>query len=332
MLTLTPHKDNVLLCQITNGGKKRQDVYWHPRKNKELRLAVDNIQSFNTEKNRDKFKLSHAQMSEILGHLKKGTTPEDRLQTKFFKVKKYIDNSLYTSMDLSGGGQKFEVNYPKGADTWGELSVVLGGSGSGKTTHLVQKILRNLNGPKRDRRKFLWVSNEFLIDKSLNELKKPRYNQNFRGIDISDSSFDNSEYQTTDDFYENEVRGEVDSLPRGSVVVFDDARSTPIHKPLLRKINKMLRTTRHRAVGLSYILHRIKSGLWSQQASSSCKYYVVFPKSGRGKIAEFLKDQGLTAREARETVNDFSEVDTRAMTVRLHAPQAFINEKLLRLF
>lgn len=331
MLTLHDHPDNVLLCQMKS-GKLTSPVYWHPRKNKDLRMAVDNLQSFNTEKNRDKFKLSHNQMKQILNQLKKQTTPEDKLQTKFFKVKKFIENSLYTTIDLTDTEGEMFVNFPSGDTSWGELELVLGGSGSGKTTYLVNKILRNLNGPKKDRRHFLWVSNEFLIDKSLNELKKPRYQNYFRGIDISDDSYENSMYESEQDFYESVVKNEVDSLGRGSVVIFDDPMDTPVRNQVLGKINKMLRTCRHKSIGLAYVLHRIKSGSWSTQASSSCKYYTLFPKSGKAKICEFLKDLGIKSREAREIVADYSDAEARAMLVRLHAPNAFINRKLLRLF
>ena len=70
MITLSEHPDNVLLCDMRL-GKKTQPVYWHPRKDKNLRMAVDNLGSFNTEKLRDKFKLSYNQMKEILDNLKK---------------------------------------------------------------------------------------------------------------------------------------------------------------------------------------------------------------------------------------------------------------------
>lgn len=331
MITLHEHPENVFLCHLKS-GKKKSNVYWHPRKNKEMRMAVDDLQSFNTEKIRDKFRVSQKQMTEIIDNLKTESTPEGALQSKFFKIKKYIEESLYSSMDLHGGDQELEVNYPDGNDTWAELEVCMGGSGCGKTSHLKNKIKRNLDGPKKNRRKFLWISNEFLIDKTLNDLKKPKYSENFRGIDISDDTYDNSQYDTTDDFYKTEVSNEIDCLCRGSCVIIDDGLDSPIRSQLLFKINKMLRTCRHRGIGLAYVLHRIRSGTWSQQASSSCKYYSVFPKSGKGKIAEFLKDQGLTAKEARDTVNDYGECDARCMMVRLHSPQAFINKKLLRLF
>ena len=75
------------------------------------------------------------------------------------------------------------------------------------------------------------------MPKSLNELKKPKYQAYFRGIDISDDSFDNSQYDSLDDFYDKEVKGEVDCLCRGSVVIFDDPMDTPIKKRVLGKIN-----------------------------------------------------------------------------------------------
>ena len=85
MITMHQHPDNVLLCHLRQ-GRKKQDVYWHPRKDKKLRMAVDNLGSFNTEKLRDKFKLSYNQMKEILQNLKRNQTPEGNLQTKFRKL------------------------------------------------------------------------------------------------------------------------------------------------------------------------------------------------------------------------------------------------------
>ena len=149
---------------------------------------------------------------------------------------------------------------------------------------------------------------------------------------MSDLTFDNGDWETPEQFYREIVLPRIEQLEKGNVLIVDDAEDTPIKTQLRHKINKMLRTCRHASIGVAYILHRIKSGLWTQQSSSSCKYYTLFPKSGKGKIIEFLKDQGLTSSEARTIVNDYGDVDTRAMMVRLHAPQAFINKKLLRLF
>ena len=295
-------------------------------------MSVDSLHGFNTEKFRDKFKLSHNQANDIIDHLKKNTIPEGGLQNKFFKAKRYVEESLYSSMDLTNSSQKLQVNFPEGSDTWPELEVILGGSGSGKSYHILSKCLRCLNDKEKNRRNILWISNEWNIDKTLEPLKHEKYAKYVQGIDVSEETFEASEHTDPQSFYDQEVKPAIHNLQKGSVCVIDDSMDTPIRKQLLFKINKMLRCVRHKSIGLAYILHRIRSGLWSQQASSSCKYFTIFPKSGKGKCVEFLKDQGFTSREARDTILDFSDSDCRAMICRLHAPQCLINEKLIRLF
>ena len=73
MITLKSHKDNVELCKLKH-GKKLIPVYWHPVRNKDLRLSVTNLeQSWNNEDTRDRFRISKQQMSELLKHLKEHT-------------------------------------------------------------------------------------------------------------------------------------------------------------------------------------------------------------------------------------------------------------------
>ena len=332
MLTLQEHPDNVFLCWMIDGRKKRK-IMWHPRKDPKFRLSVEDIKTFNTEKFRDKFKLSHTQADTILGHLKKSTVPEGVLQNKFFKVKRYIDNSLYSSMDLSGSSQRFQLDYPTDREKWPGHIILAAGSNSGKTTEILKMCMRAIDGPEKGRRQILWISNEFNIDKTLEPIKtKQKYLKWFNGIDVSDTTFEGSEHDTPEAFFKSEVKPAIQNLPRGSIIVYDDPCDSPIQKQLLYTINKQLRTARHKGIGIAYIVHRIRSGLWSQQAASTVKYYVLFPKSGKGKVVEFLLDHGFTRREAREIVNDYGDCDCRAMYVRLHAPQALINEELIRLF
>ena len=107
MLTLRPHKDNIQLCQMRD-GRKRIPVYWHPVRKKELRMAVTDINGFATEEFRDRFRISKGQADEILSHIKAGTAPEGGLQRTFFKAKRYIDDSLYSEMDLTNSTQRSE--------------------------------------------------------------------------------------------------------------------------------------------------------------------------------------------------------------------------------
>ena len=91
------------------------------------------------------------------------------------------------------------------------------------------------------------------------------------------------------------------------------------------------RVYRHQSVSLMVILHSIRSGAWSQQAYNSIRYLVLFPRSQKGKITNYLnQDIGLPLREARETVRSFSQTG-RHMIVRLHSPECLIGPKLIKI-
>ena len=148
MLTLTKNAENVKIAEIRTGkNKKLQPVWWHPVRNPEMRLAVENLQSFATEEMRDRFHLSQNQMAEILEHIQKGTQPEGGLQPKFFKLKRYIEDSLYTEMDLRDSEQTLQRDFPPGSESWPEHGFYCGCSGGGKTHALFSMIKRNLDGP-----------------------------------------------------------------------------------------------------------------------------------------------------------------------------------------
>ena len=117
MLTLQQHPDNVFICYLVE-GKKRQKIWWNPRKDLKLRMSVDSLDAFNTERFRDRFKISKNQADEIISNIKNKTTPEGGIQSRFFKVKKYLDEALFTEMDVRGSNQQIVVDYPQGNKTW----------------------------------------------------------------------------------------------------------------------------------------------------------------------------------------------------------------------
>ena len=51
---------------------------------------------------------------------------------------------------------------------------------------------RNLDGPKKDKRNFIYISNELTIDKTLQPLRADKYRDNFMGIDISEGAIKDS--------------------------------------------------------------------------------------------------------------------------------------------
>jgi hypothetical protein len=334
MLTLKKHPDNVEICKLKVGkGKKTVPVFWHPVRNKDLRLSVTDVNTFNSELFRDRFRLSKGQADEIIAGIKNDTTPEGSgLHQKYFKVKKYIEDSLYNEMDLLGSQQEIELCFPPGNDTWCGNSLVCGASSSGKTWHVVSQFKKNLEGPEKDRRQFLIISNEWQNDKTLSQLKEnEKYRPYITGIDVSERSLQRSQHDSAQSFFDEEVRPHLEFADRGTVVFLDDPCDACCHKQLRHTINRMLRTSRHDDVSLMFVLHRIASGIWSSQANSSCKFFVLFPRSQRGKCRDFLnKVIGLTLSESREIIHNFSQAG-RAMTVRLFSPQCIMTKKRLQL-
>jgi hypothetical protein len=313
-------------------GKKTVPVWWHPKKNPDLKNKVEDISVFFTPGLRDRFELSSKQAGTILEHLKAGTVPES-IQTKFFRVKRFIDESLYTEMDIQDTPHTFEVAFPEGSDTWPNNTIVAGATSSGKTYSQVQRLLRNLDGPKRNRRKFIWFSSEWDSDKTIKALKKDKYKEYVRGKDISDQSVNDSEHDTPEAFFEAEIKMLCDNAVPGTCVVFDDPvdAAEGLAAPIRRLINKSLRVSRHKQTGLIFILHRIRSGAFSIQGHNSCKYFCLFPRSQKGKCVQFLnQDMGLTLRDSRRMVNDFGQ-QGRAMYVQLFAPNCLIGQSLIRL-
>jgi hypothetical protein len=331
MITLHPHPENVLLCDMRM-GKKTVPVYWHPKKNDALKNSVEDIASFFTPELRNRFELSSKQADTILDHLKAGTVPES-IQSKFFKVKRFIDESLFTEMDIQDTPHTFEINFPAGSDTWPNNTICAGATNSGKTYSQLQRVLRNLNGPKKNRRHFLWFSSEWDSDKTIKELKKDKYREYVRGKDISDQSVKDSEHDTPEEFFEAEIKMLCDNAVQGTCCIFDDPvdAAEGLAIPIRRLINKSLRVSRHKQTGLIFILHRIRSGAFSIQGHNSCKYFCLFPRSQKGKCVQFLnQDMGLTLGESRRMVHDFGQ-QGRQMNVQLFAPNSLIGDKLIRL-
>ena len=331
MLTVNTHPENVYVCDMRE-GKKSIPIFWNPKKNGDLKNKVEDLDAFFTPHLRDRFELSQEQANIILSHVKAGTVPIS-LQTKFFKVKKFIDESLYSEMDINDSANTFEINFPPGADTWPSNTIIAGATSSGKTYHTKERILRNLNGPKKDRRRFLWFSSEWNTDKTLKELKKDKYREYLRGTDISDSALNDSDHANAKEFFAYEVELACENAIPGTVFIFDDPVDSAegLQAPIRHLINKSLRVSRHKQNGLIFILHRIRSGAWSVQGHNSCKFFTLFPRSQKGKCIQFLnQDMGLTLREARRMVADFG-ASGRAMTVQLFAPNLLIGDKLIRL-
>jgi hypothetical protein len=329
MLTLTKHPDNKEICILVQGSKKTP-VYWHPRINEKLMNTVEDLSSFNTGYFRDRFELSKTQSDEIFEGIKNDKVCE-QLQQKYFKCKRHISDSLLTEMDISDTDGEFVVEYDKDAHVYSGHELVCSGTGSGKTYYCVQKALRNLKGPKNSRRRFLIFSAEWNSDQTLAPLKHQRFNEYVEGIDCSESSLKDSQWNSEIEFFENEIKMRVEFAPPGTVCIFDDAVDMIAPELVRTLINRQLRVARHSGLTVQVILHNLRSGAWSTQAHNSIRYLTVFPRSQKGKVVAYLNhDLGIPLAHARDHVRTFSQ-SGRHMSVRHHAPELLIGPKLIRL-
>ena len=329
MLTLTK-KDNTI--QIAKLVERRSvtPIYWHPTQTAELMNAVHDVGTFNNAYFRDRFELSEEQATNIFDGLANEKVVE-RHQAKYFKVKRHIKQSLMSTMDISDTSGEFIVDFEDDPTEYTHHMLLAAGTGGGKTYFAVQMILRNLNGPKKLRRHFLIISSEWDEDSTLKPLKKEKYHQFVKGIDISENSLKESEWNTKEEFFANEVKIRVEHAPRGAVCLIDDAMDSCCPDLLRHLINRGLRVFRHQGISLMVIVHSIRSGAWSQQAYNSIRYLVLFPRSQKGKITNYLnQDLGLPMKVARETVREFSQTG-RHMIIRIHSPECIIGPALIKI-
>ena len=330
MLTLTKTGQSRPLIEVVKKQKLIHDVYWHPRRDETFRNEVEDLNSFNTPYLRDRFELSKAQADSIFDHLKRDETDVSN-QKAFFKVKKYIQDALFTEMDLGDTGYTFRVTFDKDATKYSGHELIIGGTGSGKTTYFVNRTLQNLKGPKTRRRKFMIFSAEWTADRTLAPLKAERFINYVEGVDCGEAAFRESNWDTEEDFFHNEINLRVRGAEPGTVILFDDAREIVAPNLVRKLIDKTLRVGRHQGLTLMVVLHNLRSGAWSSQAYSSVRYLTTFPRSQKAKIVNFLnRDIGLPLSQARDCVYAFGQAG-RLMMVRFHAPEALIGENLLRL-
>ena len=333
MLTFQNGKEFSEIVKLKQKGERKPiPVMWSPVIKEDLRNSIDSLDYFFKDDGfRDQFQLNNDESQRIQGALEKNCVCEE-YQQKFFKCKKYVYNSLNSEMDLSGTKNEFIFSFPPGGDTYPWSTFVCGSSGAGKTHWVVDLIKKNMDGKKADRRKFIYISNELEIDKTLQPLRTEKYRDYFTGIDISEQAIEESEMSPIE-YFEKVVKSRISNAARGTVVVADDAQdSDPQLADLMRRqIIKLQRVGRHMAVGVIFLLHKLSSGLWSSQAYSSCRYIVCFPRSMKNRIRKLLEDElGIPKRTAERHILDFSQTG-RAMILRMHSPCCFINEKLLRL-
>ena len=332
MITFHPTEGKHIATVV---GKTKTPLFWYPYKEESKQIKVQDYSDFNTQEMRDSFMLSKDQATQIMNHLSQDTEPEDALQSKFFAVKRVLKETLYYELDLRDDSERIILELPKKNDVFAGHEAIVGSTNSGKTWYVLQQLIRNITGPKGSRRQWIWISSEFKRDKTLASVReKLRFQKYVQGVDVSEKSFEESEHQTREEFFEHEIKRHVDYAVPGTIVVTDDFQDSCCATEMRRWINTALRVARHNEVSFKVIFHNIRAGSFSSQAHNSVKYFTVFPRAQRGKIVQYLnQDHAIPLKRARELVENFAtQKKGRHMSIHLHSPNFISGPDLLTLF
>ena len=327
MLTLHKNKNTRVLCQIIS-GRKKIDLNYHPTEEVKFMNAVEDLQTFNTQHFRDNFELSKAQAELIFNALNNDDDiEEERLQAKFFKVKRYIKEMLMTSMDLSDTKSRFQIDFEPNLEFSGHI-LLASSTMAGKTYWLVQMLVRALKAPKERRRQIIYLSAEWDRDVSLQPLKDEKFREWVTGIGIGDHDIPDN--QTKEEYFAS-IKTQIDTSPKGTIICADDAQDSFAPHAFRHMFDKMLRCARHDCKTLCLIFHSIKSGVFTSQSMNSVRYLVIFPRSQKQKIVSFLnKDLQIPAQKTRDLVKKFSQTG-RSLVLRMHSPECLIGEQYITL-
>ena len=228
---------------------------------------------------------------------------------------------------MRGTNKKITWKYPTNTKEWPGTSLIIGSSSSGKTHLIASQIEEALKRKKK--RKFIYVSPEFNIDRTLTKLRNnKRWINYFRGIDVSDKSFELSERGTADNWWKEDIYPILKDAEEGTCIVLDDSKDSEIWRQSRAFMTKMLRTGRHRGVGLVSIQHNVRGGQDTSQAYSSVKNVILFPRAGgKGKQVDFLHETvGVSRKRAYELVEIFAE-SGRHMTIHTWSPVVIYGPK-----
>ena len=304
-------------------------VYTQFKKDPALRIHPfrDTSKYLDSDEFREEFTLSKVEATALKRALQTDTVPEGALKSKFYTVRKSLNEKLFTTIDLRGTDKTIEWRFPKDVKAWPGTSIYVGSSNSGKTYAAVSRIEESLRRPKK--RKHVYVSPELETDATLKKLlNTKRWTRWFQGIDVSDKSFEESERGSPDEWWKTDIEPILKSQPPGTSITLDDAPDCLVHKHLQKFLIKYLRTGRHRRVGITSLQHNVRGGRWTSQSFSSVKTIVLFPRAGgKGKQVDWLYETlGVGRRRARDLVELFAE-HGRVMVIHQWSPSVIFGPK-----
>ena len=116
------------------------------------------------------------------------------------------------------------------------------------------------------------------------------------------------------------------------MVAGDDLEDSPAYVPLHREFERLIRVGRHKGISpVFFINHRILSGYYGKQLSNTVAWRVLFPRSSKHKLVQWLRDFiSMSQQAARNLVNRVLPT-SRWLAIHMHSPVCAISEKFITL-
>ena len=309
-------------------------VYTIFKKDDSLRIPPfrDTGKYLDSDDFRERYTLSRNEGKALKKALQSDIVPESTLKTKFYDIRRDLNQRLFTEIDLRGTDHEITWRYPDKINEWPETTILIGSSAVGKTYKVISEIEEALKRKKK--RKFVYVSPELSVDTTLKKiLNQKKWMKYFQGIDVSDRAFeewqaDNDGGGGADEWWSQTILPVLLEQEPGTKIILDDAPDSKVHKHLQKFLIKYLRTGRHKRIGITSIQHNVRGGKWTSQSFSSVKWVVLFPRgSGKGKQVEWLYETlGVGRKKARILVDIFGETG-RSMTIHQWSPTVVFGKK-----
>ena len=264
------------------------------KKDAKLRIKPfrDSSKYLDSDEFRERYDLSRRESAELKTALRQDKVPVGVLKKEFYRVRRDLNQRLFSEIDLRGTDYEIVWKFPDKVNEWPGSAIVIGSSNSGKTLLQVSHIEEALR--RRKKRTFVYVSPELSIDATLKKiLNQKRWSKYFKGVDVSEDAFKESEIGSVDQWWSQEILPVLEKQPEGTMFILDDAPSSIVHRQLQRLLVKKLKTGRHRKWGVTSLQHNIRNGKWTTQAFSSVKNVVLFPRAGgKGKVVDIFGESG----------------------------------------
>ena len=340
MLTLVKSEGAIPIVGMYQGKKHKKPVatvYFTHNVNEEDQNVAACAGVLQLHKNdvKKELHLNDSDFAEVCRMIDATEEPEqgDPLRAAYWSTLERYERYLKREMFIGDDAKtRFEMNFPRARDKWAGTMTCIASSGGGKTRFVVDMLLRYLKSvDAHNRRAIIWLSPELTIDKSLKPLRdNHKWDLWFHGIDISEQNLKKRGMDAAS-FFQKEIVEKLETMGEDSIVVFDDfpdgARA--LYPYLERQYNSMLRTARHRNMGVISLIHTYAHGKASTQALQSNKNVIFYPRSQQSRCIQFLRDYlSLQTHEAKALVRRFASLD-RWMCIQMHSPVCIYNSSYL---